>query len=76
MFAGIGYTYDDLTVLTVVADELRSNYGRAELLFGQESQHQLTDTTMLKQRLVIYPNLDDTSNFRGVFETGLAVKRE
>lgn len=58
---------------TVIADELRGSYGRPELLLGQESQHQLTETTSLKQRLVIYPNLDDTGNFRGVFEASLAV---
>lgn len=73
VFGGLGYTHDDLTEPTVVSDELRTTYGRAELLIGQESQHRLTATTTLKQRLVIYPNLRDTSNFRGVFDTGLAV---
>ena len=73
VFAGLGYTHDALIVPTVVSDELRSSYGRAELLFGEESQYQLTGSTTVKQRLVIFPNLDDTSNFRGVLDTSLAV---
>ncbi len=33
----------------------------------------MTDTTALKQRLVLYPNLQDNGSFRGVFDTSLAV---
>jgi putative salt-induced outer membrane protein len=73
LFAGLGYTQDELVEATIVADKLRSNYGRAELLLGQQSQHRLTDTTLFKQRLSIYPNLEDTSNFRAMFDTSLAV---
>jgi len=73
VFTGIGYTHDDLVEPTVVADRLRSSYGRAELLLGEESQHRLTESTTFKQRLTLFPNLDDTSNFRGVFDTSLAV---
>ena len=73
VFAGIGYTHDSLVVPTVVSDELRNSYGRAELLLGEESQYRLTESTTLKQRLTLYPNLDDTGSFRGVFDTSLAV---
>ncbi len=73
VFGGVGYTRDELVAPKVIADELRSSYGRAELLLGEESQHQWTDTTTFKQRLVLYPNLQDTGSYRGVFETSLAV---
>lgn len=73
VFAGLGYTQDDLIETTVVSDELRSSYGRAELLLGQQSQYKLTDTTTIRQRLLLYPNLEDTSHFRGLFDTSLAV---
>jgi len=73
VFGGVGYTRDELVAPTVIADELRSRYGRAELLLGEEFQHQWTDTTTFKQRLVLYPNLQDTGSFRGMFETSLAV---
>lgn len=72
-FAGVGYVNDHFVEDTVVADELRSNYGRPELLIGQQSQHQLSDNTTFKQRLSIFPNLDERGEYRGVFDTTLAV---
>ncbi len=58
---------------TVVADEVRSNYGRAELLFGQQSEHALTQSTRLKQRLSVFPNLQESGTYRAVFDATLAV---
>lgn len=73
VFAGVGYAHDSYIDAVVVADELRTSYGRAELLIGEESTHKLTDTTSFKQRFVIYPNLSDTGEFRSTFDAGLAV---
>ena len=58
---------------TVVADEVRSNYGRAELLLGQQSEHALTESTRLKQRLSVFPNLQESGTYRAVFDATLAV---
>ncbi len=73
VFGGVGYTYDDYQVATVVADRTRDTYGSANLLLGEESTHKLSDTTAFRQRLVLYPNLRDTGEFRGTFDAGLAV---
>jgi putative salt-induced outer membrane protein len=73
VFAGVGYSQDSFVNATVVADELRSSYGRPELLFGEQSQHVLTESTTFKQRLSYYPNLDDSGNYRAIFDTTLAV---
>lgn len=73
VLAGLGYSYDELADPSVVSDRLRSNYGRAELLLGEQSHHQLTPSTSLKQRLSIFPNLEDSKQYRGVFDTTLAV---
>ncbi|MCM5570236.1 DUF481 domain-containing protein [Burkholderiaceae bacterium FT117] len=72
-FAGVGYSHDSYVEPTVVADELRTSYGRAELLLGEESTHKLTDTTSFKQRFVVYPNLAESGEFRANFDAGLAV---
>ncbi len=69
----MGYANDHLVEQTVISGRLRSNYGRAELLVGEQSQHQVTDNTVLKQRLSIYPNLEDSGSYRGLFDTTLAV---
>jgi len=73
VFGGVGYSQDNLVEATFVSDRLRSNYGRAELLLGEQSQHQLTDNTTVKQRLSIFPNLEDSGEYRAVFDTTLAV---
>jgi len=63
VFAGIGYS----SVKFVDSDE---NKG-FELLFGEESSHQLSDTTTFKQSLVYYPGTSDIGN-RATFDAGLA----
>ena len=73
LFAGIGYAQDDLVQRTEVSDTERSRYGRAELLLGQQSEHRISDTTTLKQRLSFLPSLDDSDSYRGVFDTTLSV---
>lgn len=73
VFAGLGYARDAYIDAVVVADRLRTRYGRTELLLGEESTHRLTDTTSFKQRLVVYPNMSDSGEFRATFDAGLAV---
>lgn len=73
VFAGLGYSHEEYFDPTVVAGSLRTSYGHAEILLGQESSHQLTDTTRFRQKLVLYPSLGDPGEFRGEFDAGIAV---
>jgi len=73
LIGGVGYTRDTFITPAVVAGDLRSNYGRAELLLAEESSHQFTDTAAFKQKLVIYPNLNDRGEFRTVFDAAIKV---
>jgi putative salt-induced outer membrane protein YdiY len=73
VYAGLGYSREDYFDPTIVAGELRTSYGFAEVVLGEESSHQLTDTTRLRQKLALYPNLDDPGEFRGEFDAGIAV---
>lgn len=72
-FAGLGYSHDDLVERTEISDSQRSNYGRAELLLGQQSEHKLSDTAIVKQRLAFFPSLDESDSYRGTFDTSLSV---
>ncbi|MGE0800153.1 MAG: YdiY family protein [Lautropia sp.] len=72
--AGLGYSRDEYSVPTLVADELRTRYGRFEALVASESQHALSDTTTLKQRLALLPNLDEHGEYRATFDAGIAVR--
>jgi putative salt-induced outer membrane protein YdiY len=73
VLAGAGYTHDRFFSPKIVADELRSRYGHAELLFGEESSHRLTETTTFRQKLVVYPNLRESGDYRAEFDAGIAV---
>lgn len=73
VLAGFGYTRDQYFDATSVAGSVRSRYGYAEVLLGEESNHRLTDSTTFRQKLVVYPNLNDTGEYRAVFDTGVAV---
>lgn len=73
VFGGVGYVQDSYYRPVLIAGKVRDDYGRPELLLGEESTHKLTDTTSFRQRFVLYPNLDDTGEYRAVFDTGLAV---
>lgn len=71
--AGLGYTQDRYIDATVVNDELRTRYGRAELLLAEESSHKWTPTTSFHQKLSIYPALRSGGGYRGVFDSGVSV---
>jgi putative salt-induced outer membrane protein YdiY len=73
VFGGVGYTRDDFVDPDVVAGALRDSYGRSELLLGEESTHKFSESTTFKQRLVVYPNLKDSGEYRAEFDAGVAV---
>jgi putative salt-induced outer membrane protein YdiY len=73
VFGGVGYTNDEFVDPAVVGGSLRDSYGRGELLLGEASTHRFSESTSFKQRLVLYPNLKDTGEYRAEFDAGLAV---
>jgi putative salt-induced outer membrane protein YdiY len=73
VFGGVGYAKDSYFTPKVVAGSLRSSYGYAELLIGEQSTHKLTDTVSLRQSYTFYPNLNNHGEYRSVFDGGLAV---
>ncbi|MBL0919152.1 MAG: DUF481 domain-containing protein [Hydrogenophaga sp.] len=70
---GLGYTHDRYVRPTDIAGAMRERYGRMELVLAEESSHKLTETTSLRQKLAVYPDLRDRGKYRAVFDTGLTV---
>jgi putative salt-induced outer membrane protein YdiY len=71
--AGLSYTEDRFFDATEIDGRRRHRYGRAELLLGEESNHQLTDTAAFQQKLRLLPNLKDPGAYRAEFESNLTV---
>lgn len=44
-----------------------------ELLLGEESNHKLSETVSLKQKLAVYPSIDNSGEYRSVFDASLIV---
>lgn len=70
---GLGYTEDRFVSETVVSDQPRTRYGRAEMLLSENSTHKFTSNTVFRQKVEVYPNLSNGGEFRAVIDTGLAV---
>lgn len=70
---GLGYSHDRYVTATDVANAMRDSYGRLELVLSEESSHQLTGNTSLRQKFTLYPDLRDSGKFRAVLDTGLTV---
>ncbi|WP_326535623.1 DUF481 domain-containing protein [Pseudorhodoferax sp.] len=70
---GLGYSRDRYDEPTDVDGGLRDTYGRLELVLAEESNHKLTETTSLRQRLALFPNLRDTGEYRASFDTNVTV---
>ena len=71
--AGLGYAHDRYVDPADVRGRLREQYGRAEVVFAEESSHKLTGTTSLRQKFSVFPALSSSGGFRTVFDAGLAV---
>ncbi|MDO9436064.1 YdiY family protein [Hydrogenophaga sp.] len=70
---GLGYTYDRYVNSTDISGEMRDRYGRLELVLAEESSHKLTQTTSLRQKFTLFPDLRDSGKYRAVLDTGLTV---
>lgn len=73
VFTGLGYTHDRYVAPTDIGGAIRSSWGYAELLIGQESNHRISETSTFRQRLVLFPNLRESGEYRAQFDAGLAV---
>lgn len=73
LFGGVAYTADKFDLPTTIDGALRSSYSYPSLLLGEESNHKLSDSTTAKQRLVLYPNLRNSGEYRATWDAGLAV---
>lgn len=71
--AGVGYTWDRFVKPAEIDSDVRSRDQHADLLLAEESSHKFTETTSFKQKLSIYPNLQDSGAVRAVFDAGLSV---
>ena len=73
VFGGLGYTSDRYIDPMVIDGRNRSRYGYLSALLGEESSHKLSDTTSVKQKLVLVPNLKNRGEFRADFDAALSV---
>ena len=71
--AGLGYAQDKYINSITVSGEQRQEYGRIEGLVSEASTHKLTQTTSLRQKFGIFPNLKDSGEYRAMFDGGVAV---
>jgi len=63
LFGGLGYTREDFEIR-------KRNF--AEVLLGEESSHRLSRTATFKQRLAIFPNLEDSGEYRAELDATIA----
>lgn len=73
VFGGVGYTHDRYIEPTDVGGAMRTTWGYTELLVGEESNHQISDSTTFRQRFVIYPNMSESGEFRAQLDADLSV---
>ena len=67
LLGGVAYTDDNY-------EDPALDRGYAALILAEESSHAFTENTSFKQRLAIYPDLDETGEYRATFDATLANK--
>lgn len=74
VFGGVAYRTDKYNGLGVsINNEMVTKLHATELLLGEESAHKLTESTSIKQKLVVSPNLSSSKGVRATFDIGLLV---
>jgi putative salt-induced outer membrane protein len=73
VFGGLAYTDERFRDPMVIGGALRERWAYVGLLLGEESAHRLSDSTLLRQRLTVVPNLRDSGEFRANWDAGVAV---
>ena len=73
VLAGVGYTSDNYYDAMLIDGAVRSSYGYANLLLREESTHQLTGSTSVRQRLTVTPNVSHWGEYRANWDGSVAV---
>lgn len=73
IFGGPSYTRDRYIAPTVINGVTGTDFTYPSLTLGEESTHQLTDSTSFKQRLTVLPNLKDHGEYRANLDATVAV---
>jgi putative salt-induced outer membrane protein YdiY len=73
VFGGLAWTHERFRDPMVIGGAQRDSWGYGGLLLGEESMHRLSDSTLLRQRLTMVPNLREGGEFRANWDAGLAV---
>ena len=73
VFGGVGYVSERYQAPRLIDGAVRTSYGYATLLAGEESVHKLGQSTTARQRLTVYPNLSNRGEYRATWDAGLAV---
>lgn len=73
VFGGVGYSTDKYDTPRFIDGRRDTTFSRSSLLLGEESSHQLSDTTAFKQRLELYPGLSGDKAQISKFTAGLSV---
>ncbi len=73
VFAGLAQTHDKYRNPQLINNSLTSSRNMTEALLGEESNHVLSETVSLTQKLVVYPNLSSDGGYRAAFDAGVAV---
>jgi putative salt-induced outer membrane protein len=68
----VAVTNTTVTPPTTSTSKLVHNYGA--LTLGEELTHKLGKSTVLTEKLYLYPNLTETGEYRGTFDLGLVTK--
>jgi putative salt-induced outer membrane protein YdiY len=78
---GINYTHETYSNGALVAGSIPpvyESYGKtnkfAALTLGEEANHKLGKSTVITQSLYLFPDLQDTSQYRGTFNFGTVTK--
>ena len=82
LFAGVNYTHETYSngpvVTPVTVPPTFTSYGitnkYAALTLGEELLHKLGKGTVITQKFYIFPDLSDTSQYRGTFDLGTVTK--
>ena len=72
LLGGIGYTYENYSAGGVNNMGLVNNFINATV--GEEFAHNFTANTAVTENLYFFPYLNDTGNYRGAFNFGVASK--
>lgn len=73
VFGGAGFIAERYQVPRLVEGSDRSRYRYTTALLGEESVHKAGQSTTLRQRFVLYPNLVNEGEYRAQWDAGVSV---